>query len=473
MKHELYIAIMEHLKRLIRGTGFEGHVLCVGGCCRDELMGDEIKDIDLVVALPEGGIRFAEWLEAEGHTAGKVVSYPRYHTAMFRLKDFPDVEIETVQTRKEKYTERNSRNPETAFGTLEEDILRRDLTINSLCRNISTGELVVVTGKGLDDIRDHIIRTPVDPDITYDDDPLRILRTIRFASRYGWEVERRTWEGMVHNVSRLEIITRERVRDELEKMLASRYPVQAMEMLRRSGAMHYVIPELEDLYDLTQNKYHSGTAWEHTMQVLDVLAGNSDKPVLRMAALLHDIGKASTRSCTEDGKIHFIGHEKAGADMVESILADLRCCSAFIQEVRFLVLHHMDTKRWGVACELMKDKHLRRFQYQCGTEERFMDLMTLINADNMAHSPEHCMPEHVPHILKRTEEMKAEGTAMFGYRLPLTGTDVMRIKGLKPGPAVNDCLEYLLKIALVDPSMDAETMAKHLKGYRIPPGLFS
>ncbi len=467
MRHEQYMAIIERLKELIRGTEFEGQVLCVGGCCRDELMGAEIKDIDIAVTLPDGGIRFAEWLEAEGQTTGQVVTYPRYHTAMFRLKDFPDTEIETVQTRKEKYTERNSRNPVTAFGTIEDDSLRRDLTINALNRNISTGELVDVTGRGVKDIRDHVIRTPVDPDITYDDDPLRILRTVRFASRYGWEVERRTWEGMVRNVDRLKIITRERVRDELEKMLACRHPVMAMEMLRGSGAMHYVIPELEATYSLTQGGYHFGTVWEHTMKVLEVLAGTSDSLVLRMAALLHDIGKVTTRTCTEDGRIHFIGHEETGAEMTEVILTHLCCSSPFIREVRFLTLHHMDTKPWGAHCQQMKDKHLRKLQYQCGTEERFRDQMTLVDADNKAHSPEHCMPEQAAMILERTGEMTAEGTDMFGYRLPLTGSDVMRIKGLKPGPAVKECLGYLMKLAFMDPLMDAGTMEKHLKGYQL------
>jgi poly(A) polymerase len=211
MKKELYISITERLRELIRGTEFEGHVLSVGGCVRDDIMGLEIKDIDLAVTLPDGGIQLAEWLERNGHTSGHVVTYPTYHTAMFRLKDFPDEELEAVQTRKEKYNDHSSRNPVTAFGSIEEDCMRRDLTINALYRDISTGEIIDITSHGTDDIRHHIIRTPTDPDLTYDDDPLRILRCIRFASRYGWTIEPDTWAGMLRNVQRLDIISRERI----------------------------------------------------------------------------------------------------------------------------------------------------------------------------------------------------------------------------------------------------------------------
>ena len=164
---------------------------------------------------------------------------------MLHLKAFPEVELEFVQTRKEKYIDHTCRNPETAFGTIEEDCMRRDLTINALYTNVSTGEIVDITGKGVEDLKGHIIRTPNTPDVIYDDDPLRILRCIRFASRYGWEIEKETYDGMKRNVHRLAIITKERVKDELDKMLTCRHPVMAMELLRQTGVMHYVIPELE------------------------------------------------------------------------------------------------------------------------------------------------------------------------------------------------------------------------------------
>ena len=464
MRHEIYIKIKEHLRTLIMGTEWENHVYTVGGCVRDELMGGEIKDIDLCVSLPSGGVRFAEWLRDNGYTHKGVTVYPNYGTAMLHLKAFPEVELEFVQTRKEKYIDHTCRNPETAFGTIEEDCMRRDLTINALYTNVSTGEIVDITGKGVEDIKGHIIRTPNTPDVIYDDDPLRILRCIRFASRYGWEIEKETYDGMVRNVHRLAIITTERVRDELDKMLTCRHPVMAMELLRKIGAMHYVIPELEETYDMTQNEYHFGTVWEHTLAVLGNL--KSDRLELRMAALLHDIGKIRVRTI-EDGKVHFLKHELASADMVEEILETLRYSNEFIDEVAFLVKYHMTCKKWGYECEHMKTKKLRKLQYECGTEERFRDLLLLIDADNNAHAAGRCMPRQVELILQRTEGMKANGSDMFGYRLPLTGRDVMEIKGIQPGPEVRECLDYLLKIAMVNPLIDKDEFIKHLKGYRL------
>ena len=153
--------------------------------------------------------------------------------------------------------------------------------------------------------------------------------------------------------------------------------------------------------------------------------------------------------------------------MVEEILETLRYSNEFIDEVAFLVKYHMTCKKWGYECEHMKTKKLRKLQYECGTEERFRDLMLLIDADNNAHAAGRCMPRQVELILQRTEGMKANGSDMFGYKLPLSGKDVMEIKGIQPGPEVRECLDYLLKIAMVNPLIDKDEFIKHLKGYRL------
>lgn len=250
----------------------------------------------------------------------------------------------------------------------------------------------------------------------------------------------------------------------LDKTLTSQNPVMALELLRKDGTLHAIIPELEETYDMTQNKYHFGTVWEHTMAVLEHL--ESDKLELRMAALLHDIGKIRTRTET-DCTVHFLKHELASAEMVDEVLRPLVYSKDFIHEVTFLVENHMISKSWGKECERMKDKTLRKLQYLCGTEERFHNLMLLIDADNKAHAPEYCMPHQVELILMRTEEMKTEGTAMFGYKLPFSEKEIMDIKGIQPCPAVKDCLDYLLKLAFVNPLRDREEILKHLKGYRV------
>ena len=218
MTKDKFLEICHYLKHILDGSDFVSHTYVVGGAVRDFVMGNEIKDIDLVVSLPSGGINLANWLYDNDFLIYKPVLYPTYGTSMFQLKEFPDIELEAVQTRKEQYKDKNSRNPETAYGTIQEDAMRRDLTINALYYSIDTAKIVDVTGKGLNDIENHIIRVTSDPDIVYQDDALRILRCIRFASRFGWNVEDTTYFGMIRNVNRLEIITKERVKDELNKM---------------------------------------------------------------------------------------------------------------------------------------------------------------------------------------------------------------------------------------------------------------
>ena len=188
MDKKRFIDINKYVADAIAGTEFEGNVYAVGGSVRDYVMEQEIKDIDYVVSLPDGGIRLAEFLDNKCLTSTPVVKYERYGTAMVRLSEFPNENIEFVQTRSEKYS-KDSRNPETEYGSIEEDALRRDLTINALYFNISTGKIVDPTGWGMFDIENHTIRTTTDPDKVFEDDPLRILRVIRFAARFGWVME--------------------------------------------------------------------------------------------------------------------------------------------------------------------------------------------------------------------------------------------------------------------------------------------
>lgn len=463
MTTELYIEIREYLRDLIQGTEWEGHLYAVGGCCRDELMHLPIKDVDMAVNLPCGGIRFAQWLYDNGLMLHKPVTYPNYGTAMLRLREFPGDELELVQTRKEKYTDRSRRNPETVFGTLEEDCMRRDLTINSLYYDISAEKFVDITGNGILDIENQVIRTPADPDITYDDDPLRILRCIRFASRYGWEIEESTYEGMRRNVDRLSIITVERIQTELDKMLVCTNPVMALELLRDTRAMRYIIPELCKTFNMEQNKYHFGTVWEHTLKVVENTPADL---TMRMVALLHDIGKIETRD-VQDGDVHFQKHELASEKIACDVLRRLKYSNDFIDDVAFLVRHHMDFKHYGPNASKMKNKRLREMQYKCGTKARFENLMALVDADNKAHAEGYCMPDQVAEILDRSAKMEAEGSAMYTYRLPLSGKDVMEIKGMAPGPQVKECLEYLMKLAFVDPLRPIDEFKKHLAGYRL------
>lgn len=246
----------------------------VGGCVRDEIMGLPIKDIDLAVDLPDGGVRFAWWLHEKGYTLRKLTTYPAFGTAMLHLKKFPDLELELVQTRREKYTDRFSCHPETAHGTLEEDTMRRDLTINALYYDISRQKYIDLSGKGLSDIENHIIRTPADPDITYDDDPLRILRCVRFSKRFGWKIDPATLQAMKRNVPRLQILSPKRTATEIDRIITADFARDAILMLRDMDALATMFPDLKDkLSDRT----------------IDALVALPAEPILRLAAMMLEL----------------------------------------------------------------------------------------------------------------------------------------------------------------------------------------
>lgn len=465
MTDGIYHKICEYFRNLVKDTEWWGHLYAVGGCCRDEVMHLPIKDVDMAVDLPNGGIAFAQWLDSRGLVKGELVTFPRFGTARLTLKAFPEDEIELVQTRKEKYTDRNSRCPETAFGTIEEDCYRRDLTINSLYYDVCRDKFVDITGNGLDDIHNHVIRTPSPPDTTYDDDPVRIYRTIRFASRFGWDIDPQTLEGMMRNIDRLRIVTPTRCHTELERMLTGPNVTEALGMLMHTGAMRYLLPEVWAEKDLQQPYGETGTVWDRTLATLRNLP--ADAPFeLRLAALFHETGKPATARKDADGVLRFASHDQSGAGISRRILRRLRFDRSVIDEVEFLVRHHLWTRRWGPAAEKMKDHQLRKLQYVCGTRERFDMLMALVDADNRAHATQNGWERQVPAILKRTRQMEADGTAMFGYRLPLSGVAIKRLKRVRDNRELKRCRDYLLKMACNDPRRTTDQFKKLLLAFR-------
>lgn len=463
MDKKEYINICDYLQQLIESTPFENKLYSVGGCVRDEIMEQSIKDIDLCVELENGGIDFANWLYGKGLLTHEPVVYPMYETAMFCLKEFPDVELEVVQTRKEQYKDKNSRNPEVVFGTLKEDCFRRDLTINSLYYDISRNVYIDLTDRGYHDIENHIIRTTNNPDAIFLDDPLRILRVCRFSSRYEWKIEKETFDGMKRNVNRLSIITKERIQDELNKMLMCDNPVMAMKLIREIGAMKYVIPELEETYGLTQNKYHFGDVWEHTMKVLDNTRITQSLEV-RMAALLHDIGKIKTRSVDDNGNVHFYRHESISSELCHNILRRLRYSNDFIKTVQIMVKNHMRLKSTGRFGEKLKDKTLRKMEYELG--DNFYNCLLLIDADNCSHEEEYCMPHQIGNIIDRWLYLQRNGLSMKGYKLPVDGNDVMEVLHIEPSAKVKECLNWLMKFAFNNPKISREELLKQIKQFK-------
>lgn len=463
MTTEIYHKICDWLRDVVRGTEWEGHIFAVGGCCRDEVMGYPIKDLDMAVDLPNGGIAFAQWLEERGLTDGQIITYPRFGTAALSLRAFPGDEIQVVQTRKEKYTDRNSRCPETAFGTIKEDCMRRDLTINSLYFDICRRRMVDITGLGLHDIEHQIIRTPSAPDTTFDDDPVRIYRTIRFAARFGWHIEGETYDAMLRNINRLRIVTPTRCHTELDKILTGPNPVEALDMLMGTSAMSYLIPDLWPTVDQPESD-EGDTVWQHTARVVRMLEGRPF--ALVMAGLLHDIGKPQTATRDENGRLKFLNHDQTGSGLARRSLRRLRYDRPFVDEVDFLVRHHLWTKSWGPDAGKMKDRQLRKLQYLCVTRERFDMLMELIDADHHARLNDRSWDGQVAAIMKRTRRMEEDGTAMFGYKLPISAILIKRIKGLRDPKAVKRCRDYLLKQAFIDPRRSASEFKKLLVAFK-------
>ena len=403
MDKSVYIEIRDRLKTLISGTEFENMVFFVGGCCRDDIMGCEIKDIDISVALPDGGIRLAQWLYAEGHAASEPSVFHEYHTAKFRLAEYPDIELESVQTRKESYPDRESRNPVTSYGTHEEDCMRRDLTVNALYQNVSTGEIVDITGKGLEDIRDHIIRTPADPYRTYDEDPLRILRCVRFAARFGWEIEKETLAAMVEMVPRMSILTPARISEEFLKMLQDDRPAMAVELLCSIGAVEYVLHE---------------TPSDAAIRALRTLSSETSDMCLRLATLLY------------------------GSQRSRDIMDRLRLSIAEVSYITFLIQSCSTALQW----ETVEDSRIREMQYKCVTADRFKEVLLLAASlsDGEAKMIE---------IKRRSSAMTEDGTAMYGYKLPVSGKDIIQALNLAPGPVIKEYQEYLLNLAFQNPKL--------------------
>ncbi|MDE7159986.1 MAG: HD domain-containing protein [Muribaculaceae bacterium] len=408
MNTALYHRICQWLRDLIKDTPWEGHVFAVGGCCRDALMGREIKDVDLAVDLPNGGVEFARWLHTRRLTAGRPIYFEKYGTARLVLKAFPHDEIELVQTRKEKYTDRTSRNPEVVSGTLRDDCFRRDFTVNTLYHDISRDETIDLTGRGAEDIRAGILRTPDDPDVTFDDDPVRILRCIRFAARFGWTIEESTLRALYNNVDRLSIVSRERCRGELGKMLTDPDPAEALRLLADTGAIRYLLPLLAEMAPSKDHPEKVPGLWHHSVDsVAAVAAMGEDSTELRMAAFLHDIGKLRTRVKDRKGTVRYPRHELIGGEMVHKALRGLKFEHEPLKEICFLIRHHADTEEWGDMAEDMTDRRLRALQNTCASPQRLERLLKLITAIGSAPATQ------TARIRVRSAELQDEGSDAF------------------------------------------------------------
>ena len=410
-----YIEIIECLKSIILGTKFENHVFSVGGCERDLILDSPIQDIDIVIDLPNGGIEFANWLKDNDYTVGSVVVYEHFGTAMFRLKDYPDEEIEAVQTRKECYRDMESRNPETAFGTIMEDCQRRDFTINAIYRNISTGDILDLNGKSFDDITDGWIRACGDPNIIFSEDPLRILRAVRFKYRLGdhFLIEKETYEGILTHKDRLSIISQERITDEFSKIITGKNADQAFNFLMNLRVLHYIFPC--DLDEMTLESYMAGMLYNS----IDSVPSNLE---IRLSRIFNAFSDNKT----------------------EEIMRNMRYSNDVIKNVIWFK-NHSDAK------SVSNIKGLRKFMYECKTLPRFINALSVFRADEGEEF----------HRLVFGTALKKVGNKMFGYKLPVDGNDIMKTLDIEGGPIIRKILNELLDLAFDDPTLTKDDFIKY------------
>ena len=420
----------------------------IGGYVRDCLLGRECNDIDIVV---EGsGIDFAR---AVGEKCGRNVSYfPSFGTAMLR---FQGDEVEFVGARRESYR-RESRKPIVENGTLEDDQKRRDFTINALALSLQPGdecfgELVDPFG-GVRDLAEGIIRTPLDPDTTYSDDPLRMLRAVRFAAKLStpeqtFTIVPESMEAMRRMADRLSILSVERITEELEKMMASPNPSMAFRLMDETGLLSHILPEISALkgVETVDGKGHKDN-FEHTLAVLDNVVEVSESVPLRWAALMHDIGKPGTKRFDPSGGWSFHGHEILGSKMVPRIFERLRLPLDMMKYVRKLVWLHL--RPIALVDGDVTDSAVRRLLFDAGDD--IEDLMILCNADITSKNP-----VKVARIRSNFELVKQKLVAVEekdrirNFKNPITGEYVMKVYGIPPCSEIG-MLKEAVKEAILD-----------------------
>lgn len=457
---------LEFISNMIRKSKFKGKVFLAGGAVRDELLGLDAKDIDLVVSLPDGGIEFAKWVTKKigNYSKGNPVIFPRFGTAKFTLKgvvykgvDLSSIDIEAVMTRSEKYTD-GSRKPDVTHGSLKDDVERRDFTVNSLLKDLTTGEILDLTGRGRSDIEKGIIMTPLDPDVIFSEDPLRMLRAIRFTVKYNWKLPLFMIRAIKKNSDKIKTISAERIRDELDKMMVTGHPDKAIRLMKITSLSKYVLPEFDKLVGLTQNKYHKDDAAKHTLKVLK---GVPKDLKTRLAALFHDIGKAETREVI-DNEVHFYRHEEVGGDIAREIMTRLKYPNDIIDAVVTAVRNHMRLKQSGKHGEVVSDKALRKLKRDLG--DHLETTLNVMHSDNISHAYAHNMPNQIPGIRKRLSTLDQD---VKSKSLPINGGDVMKVLGIKPGPIIGQLLTLVDDAWLENPRLTRDQAIDIIKkGYK-------
>lgn len=422
--------------------GLECYV--IGGYVRDLFLHRESTDIDVVVV--GSGISLAEAVAKKLGKGAHLSVFKTYGTAQVKRGD---LELEFVGARRESYT-RDSRNPIVEDGTLQEDQDRRDFTINAMaiCLNSARYGELLDPFDGIGDLERCIIRTPLNPDITFSDDPLRMMRAIRFATQLGFNLHPDTFDAIRRNASRLEIITRERIAEELNKIMMSRRPSEGWLLLDKTGLLPLVLPDLVALkgVEVKDGRGHKDV-FLHTLKVLDNLSDSSDKLWLRWAALLHDIGKPRSKVWDPQAGWTFRNHNYLGAKMVPRIFAKLKLpLNEKMEYVKKMVDLHM--RPINLIEDTVTDSAVRRLLFEAGDD--IEDLMLLCDADITSRNEEKKARFHRNYQLVRQKMVELEERDRIrNFQPPVKGDEIMEILHLEPCSIVGE-LKAAIKDAILD-----------------------
>ncbi|MDP4193970.1 MAG: CCA tRNA nucleotidyltransferase [Bacteroidota bacterium] len=425
----------------------------IGGFVRDIVLDRERDDADFLVI--GNGPEFASALAKELDVKS-ISIFRNFGTAHFK---YENMDLEFVGARKESY-KRNSRKPIVEDGSFEDDISRRDFTINTLAVSVNKEDFgrLIDTYNGIEDIKNKIIRTPVDPLITFDDDPLRIMRAIRFASQLNFNLDDKIKKAAEELRDRLGIISKERITDEFLKILSSAKPSVGLRLLQETGVMQTILPEVANLSGVEQRKdFHHKDVFIHTCMVVDNISENTDKIWLRFAALMHDIAKPQTKRFIEGIGWTFHGHEEIGARMMDEIFERMRLPLTNLEYVKKMIRLHL--RPIALVDEEVTDSAIRRLIVAAG--EDLEDLITLCRADITSKNIQKVSKylANYEKVMAKVREVE-EKDRLRAFQSPVRGEDIMKICNIPPSKKVGE-----IKKAIEDAILDGKIGNNYEEAY--------